>query len=116
MTTLLLNHRRNILWFAAMVHRLSGIGLAAFLPIHFLALGLAVGEGEQLDSFLNWTDAPLVKFAETGLVFLLLVHMLGGMRLLLVENFSWRDGQKMLALAATALSALVAFVFLIRVF
>lgn len=116
MTSLLLNHRRNILWFAALVHRLSGIGLAAFLPLHFLALGLAIGSGEKLEGFLRWTDAPLVKIAETGLVFLLLVHMLGGLRLLFVENFSWRDGQQMIALAATALSAFVAFAFLIRVF
>ncbi|MBM1173581.1 succinate dehydrogenase, cytochrome b556 subunit [Microvirga arabica] len=116
MTALLLNHRRNILWFAAMVHRLSGIGLAAFLPLHFLVLGMAIGNGENLEGFLRWTDAPLVKFAETGLVFLLLVHMLGGLRLLLVENFSWRDGQKLMALAATVMSALVAFAFLIRVF
>ena len=32
-------HRHNALWMAAMVHRISGLALACFLPLHFLALG-----------------------------------------------------------------------------
>ena len=58
-----------------------------------------------------------MKFAEGGLVFLLTVHLLGGLRVLVIENFAWRDGQKQLAtLAAAAVSAIVAFVFLVRLF
>ncbi|HSR81634.1 MAG TPA: hypothetical protein VLL28_12735, partial [Hyphomicrobiaceae bacterium] len=30
-------HRKSGLWIAAMVHRLSGLALACFLPLHFLA-------------------------------------------------------------------------------
>lgn len=115
MTTLRLAHRRNTLWIAALVHRLSGLALAAFLPLHFLALGLAIDDEARLEGFLRWTDSGLVKLAEGGLVFLLLVHMLGGLRVLVIENFDWRGGQKALATAAAALAAVVAFVFLIRV-
>ncbi|HEX2553468.1 MAG TPA: succinate dehydrogenase, cytochrome b subunit [Microvirga sp.] len=115
MTAMLLSYRRNALWIAAIVHRLSGLALAAFLPVHFLALGLATGEGAQFEGFLRWADGPFVKASETALVFLLVVHLLGGLRLLFVENFSWRDRQSHLALLAVALAALVAFVFLIRV-
>jgi succinate dehydrogenase/fumarate reductase cytochrome b subunit len=32
-------HRRDALWIAAMIHRLSGLALACFLPLHFLTLG-----------------------------------------------------------------------------
>ncbi len=71
-------------------------------------LGLAFHGGARLDSFLRWTDQPLVKFAEAGLVFLLTVHLLGGLRVLVIENFHWRDGQKQLATLAAAVSALVA--------
>ena len=35
---------------------------------------------------------------------------------LVIENFDWRDGQKQLATLAAALSAIVAFAFLVRVF
>ena len=99
-----------------MVHRISGLALAIFLPFHFLALGLAIQGEARLDSFLRWSDQPLVKFAEGGLVFLLTVHLLGGLRVLVIENFAWRDGQKQLATLAAAVSAIIAFIFLVRVF
>jgi hypothetical protein len=33
-----------------------------------------------------------------------------------IENFAWRDGQKQLATLAAAIAAVIAFVFLVRVF
>ena len=111
-----IKHRGSALWLAAMMHRLSGLALAIFLPLHFLALGLAIGGEARFDSFMRWSDQPLVKFAETGLVFLLAVHLLGGLRVLVIENFAWRGGQKQLATLAAAISALIAFIFLVRVF
>jgi fumarate reductase subunit D len=109
-----LQQRTQVLWMAALVHRLSGLALAIFLPLHFLALGLAIGGEARLDSFLRWTDAPLVKLSEGALVFLLLVHMLGGLRLLVLENLEWHEGQKQLATLAAAVSVVLAFVFLVR--
>ncbi|MGA8699907.1 MAG: succinate dehydrogenase, cytochrome b subunit [Xanthobacteraceae bacterium] len=111
-----LKHRDSALWIAAMVHRISGLALAIFLPLHFLTLGLAIEGEARLERFLRWSDQPLVKAAEIALVFLFTVHLLGGLRVLVVENFQWRDGQKQLATLAAALSALVAFAFLLRVF
>jgi fumarate reductase subunit D len=107
-------HRRDPLWIAAMVHRISGLALACFLPLHFLALGLAIDGEARLDGFLRWTTSPLVKIAETGLVFLLAVHMLGGIRLLVIENLPWCEGQKQLVTAALAAAALAAIVFIVR--
>ena len=115
MTARRLDHRKNLLWLAAMVHRLSGLALAIFLPLHFLTLGLAINGEARLEGFLRWADQPLVKLSESGLVFLLLVHMLGGLRVLVIENLDWRDGQKQLATVAAGVSAIVAFIFLARV-
>ena len=112
MTARRLNHRQSILWIAALVHRLSGLALAIFLPLHFLALGLAINGEARLEGFLRWSDQPVVKLAESGLVFLVMVHL----RLLVIENFDWRDGQKQLATIAAGISAIVAFVFLARLF
>ncbi len=116
MTARRLNHRKSVLWVAALVHRLSGLALAIFLPLHFLALGLAIRGEAHFESFLRWSDRPLVKLAESGLVFLLMVHMLGGLRLLVIENLDWRDGQKELATVAVGVSAVVAFILLARMF
>src|ERR1700689_2716736 len=112
----LTKHRDDPLWIAAMIHRLSGLALAIFLPLHFLALGLAIDGEAKLENFLRWTDQPLGKFAESGLVFLLTVHLLGGLRVLVIENLDWRDGQRQLATIAAAVSAIIAFIFLVRVF
>jgi fumarate reductase subunit D len=116
MTSRHLSHRRSVLWVAALVHRLSGVALAIFLPLHFLTLGLALHGEARLEGFLRWSDQPIVKLAESGLVFLVLVHMFGGLRLLVIENLDWRDGQKQLATIAAAVSAVIAFIFLACVF
>ena len=107
-------YRRDHLWVAAMIHRVSGLALAAFLPLHFLFLGLAINGEAQLQSAVQWTENPLVKTAEFGLVFLLTVHLLGGLRVLLIENLPWRDGQKNLATAALVLAGAIALLFFAR--
>jgi fumarate reductase subunit D len=109
-------HRTNVLWLAALVHRLSGLALAVFLPFHFLVLGLALNNEAQLDGFLRWTEQPLVKFSEAALVGLLAVHMLGGLRLLAVENIGWFSGQRLWAALAMLAALVVAFAFLVSVF
>ena len=63
--------RSHPAYWAFLVHRLSGLALALFLPVHFWALGQALQGEARLESFLRWTDAPLFKFAEWGLVLLL---------------------------------------------
>jgi fumarate reductase subunit D len=105
-------HRGDLLWLAAMLHRLSGLGLAIFLPLHFLTLGLAIDGAARLEGFVRWSDAPMVKVGEAALMFLLAVHTLGGMRLLAVENLAWHDGQRRIAALAAAVAAGIAVAFL----
>ena len=112
MTVRRLAHRTNALWLAALVHRLSGLALATFLPLHFLTLGLAIEGEAKLEGFLRWSDRPAVKLAEGILVLLLAIHMLGGLRLLVLENFVWFGPQKQIAVLAAVASAILAFVFL----
>jgi len=108
------SYRKDILWYAAMIHRISGILLALFLPLHFLALGLAIEGEAKFDAFLRWTDSPLVKFAETGLIVLLAVHLLGGIRLMLIENLPWDPDQKRMATVAVLIAVVVGALFLLR--
>ena len=49
MTAQRLQHRKSVLWVAALVHRLSGLALAIFLPLHFLTLGLALNGEARLE-------------------------------------------------------------------
>lgn len=77
--------RNHPAWWAFWVHRVSGLALALFLPVHFWVLGSALQGASALDARLALTDLPFVKFAEWGLVALLAAHAAGGLRLLLVE-------------------------------
>ena len=91
----------------ALVHRVSGIALALFLPVHFWALG----KGLELQGFLAWTERPLVKLAEWGIVVLLAAHLGAGLRVLAIEFLDWHEWQKSLAAAAAALALVAGLAF-----
>jgi len=103
--------RNHPSYWAFVVHRISGVALALFLPLHFLVLGSALNGAAELDAFLSWTQQPLVKFAEWGIVLLLAAHLAGGLRLLALEFLPWRDWQKSLAAVAAAASLAVGLAF-----
>lgn len=112
------DHRAHahLSWWAFWLHRCSGLLLALFLPLHFLALGQALTGPASLESFLRFADAPLVKAAEWGLVCLLALHLTGGVRLLLIEfgpasglRKNWIAGGAGLALAVGLAFALALF-------
>jgi len=89
---------------AALVHRASGVLLTLFLPVHFYAIGTTLESAAAFDALLVWTQYPLVKFGEWGIVVLLAAHLGGGLRVLALEFLPWRDWQKSLAAAAAALA------------
>jgi len=106
--------RNHPAYWAFLVHRVSGVMLSLFLPLHFWALGQALHGEAGLESFLRWSDQPLVKFAETALVLLLAAHLTGGLRLLALEFLAWRDWQKSLLAAAAGVALAAGLVFLLN--
>ena len=103
--------RNHPAWWAFVVHRLSGVALALFLPAHFLVMGLALRGETALDGFLRWSEQASVVAAEWVLITLLAAHLAGGLRILALELLPWRNWQKTLAAlaAAFALAAGLAF-------
>ena len=89
------------------VHRVSGIGLAVFLPLHFWTLGNAL----QMENFLAWTEQPLVKLGEWLIVVALAAHLACGLRVLALEFLPWRDWHKSLAALAAAVTLGVGLAF-----
>ncbi|PUB09795.1 succinate dehydrogenase, cytochrome b556 subunit [Yoonia sediminilitoris] len=106
--------RAHPLWLAYIMHRLSGLALAIFLPLHFWVLAMAMTDPVRLDGFLHLTEEGVVKLAEFGLVFLLAIHMFGGLRLMAMEWLPWSTSQKTLAAGATAVSFCIAVLFFMR--
>jgi len=107
--------RNHPAYWAFLTHRVSGVLLSLFLPLHFWALGRALQGEAGLDAFLRWSEQPLVKFAETVLVLLLAAHLTGGLRLLALEFLAWRDWQKGLLAAAAGLTLVAGLLFLLNV-
>jgi fumarate reductase subunit D len=105
------SHRNHAAWWAFLVHRLSGIALALFLPAHFLALGTAIRGEAALDEFLRWSAQPPVVAGEWILIVLLAAHLAGGLRLIALEFLPWRDWQKTLAALAAAFAFVAGLVF-----
>ena len=93
--------RQHPSYWAFLVHRVSGIALALFLPLHFWTLSDAV------QGSLEWTDQPLVKLGEWLIVVALDAHLGGGLRVLALEFLPWREWQKALAAGAAALALAV---------
>jgi fumarate reductase subunit D len=96
--------RKESSYWAAIVHRLSGIALALFLPLHFWTLARAL----ELDAFLAWTQQPAVKLAEWAIVVALAAHLGGGLRILALEFLPWQEWHKGLAASAAGFTVVVA--------
>jgi len=104
-------HRAHTGWWAFIVHRVSGVALALFLPAHFLALGTALRGSAALDDFLLWSDQPLVVLGEWVLIMLLAAHLAGGLRILALEFLPWRNWQKTLATLGAGFAVAAGLVF-----
>ena len=108
-------NRNHPAWWAFIVHRVSGLLLAAFIPLHFWALGQALSGEAALGGFIDWTANPAVKVAEFGLVIALAAHLAGGLRLLMLEFLPWRDWQKSLFAVSVAASIGTGLLFALNV-
>jgi fumarate reductase subunit D len=107
-------HRNHPTYWAFVLHRISGLALALFLPAHLYVLSMSIEGAAKLDGFLQWAEQPLVKAGEVGLVVLLAAHLAGGLRILAVEFLPWRDWQKTLVAVVAAFALGVGVLFLLR--
>jgi fumarate reductase subunit D len=100
---------------AALLHRLSGLALAVFLPIHFLALATALRGADALDTFLAATHNPVIKSAEFVLVLALATHMTLGLRVLAIEFLPWRERTAGVVSVCLGAALAVGLIFLLNV-
>ena len=105
---------RHPSYWAFVVHRVSGILMTVFLPLHFYALALAIESEAALDEMLRWSDHPLVRASEFVLVVLLAAHLSGGLRLLALEFLPWNDRQNTILAAAGGVALCVGVLFLLN--
>jgi fumarate reductase subunit D len=102
-------------YLAALLHRLAGIALAIFLPIHFLALASAINGADALDDFLNITQTPVLKIAEAVIVVALALHMALGLRVLAIEFLPIRERTSVTVSVCLVAAFAVGLMFLLNV-
>ena len=100
---------------AALLHRLAGLALAIFLPLHFLALATALKGAQGLETFLAATNNPAVKISEFAIVTALALHMTLGLRLLAIEFLDVRERTAVAVSACIGAAAAVGLLFLLNV-
>ena len=95
---------------AFMVHRISGLGLAAYLLLHLALLNQLRQGPAGWDAFVQTMRSPWVTFLDGVLLLGILIHGLNGLRLALLGAGMLVRHQKLLfwmsMAAAVALSAI----------
>jgi len=74
-------HTGSLAW---IIHRLTGLCLTLYLFIHLYVLS-SLGEPEKFQRIMGLMKNPLVKAAEAGLLALVALHALNGVRLTLID-------------------------------
>ncbi len=97
-----------------MIHRISGLSLAIFLPIHLLVLAQLLHAPGHVELFLSWTQTPVAKILETGLVALAAVHLAGGVRIVVYEWMTTELRHGLWLAAGVGFAFLFAVLFLIN--
>ena len=70
---------------AFLFHRISGIGVWAFVVLHVLDIYLAGGDPHAYDELLAFYASPVGRGLEDALGAALLYHALNGMRILIID-------------------------------
>ena len=105
-------------YWAFLGHRLSGIVLALFLPVHFLVLAVALKAWGPTERAFAFSALPVAKFAELGPLVLLTIHLVFGVTAADALSFPLKRRGDDLRLgwiaAGTLVAVVVAGVFLVR--
>jgi len=101
-----LRYKKRVGMWAWMLHRLTGLGLVAYLILHVWGLK-AITNAEAYNALIASYHGPLFKFAEFGLLIAVVYHALNGVRIVLIDFMGWSPNQKKLFWTLGAVAALL---------
>jgi len=104
------SHRIHPSQWAFRLHRLSGLGLACYLPAHFYLLADQIGRGAQ-DLATPWFSSQLSQLSHAALAGLLGAHLVGGIRVLVIQHLRLSRGQGLWLAATVSAAFAVALMF-----
>jgi succinate dehydrogenase / fumarate reductase, cytochrome b subunit len=89
------------------IHRITGLGIVAYLYLHLAVLSMLLGGEDSWNGFLELATTPLFLGLDVILVFGLLVHGLNGTRLALVGSGFVPNHQKAMFWSLMAFGAIL---------
>lgn len=94
--------------FAWIMHRLTGVGLVAYLIIHVWGLK-SLSDPAAFNALIAKYHAPIYKIGEFALLVAVVYHAINGLRIVLIDFLGWSPQQKRLfwTLGAVALVLIV---------
>lgn len=96
-----------------LLHRLSGLALILFIPFHLLLAGRALAETTSIP-VTDWRANPSFGFSVAMLLGLLAMHIVGGIRVIVIEWLGKSGGQwrwlQLMLVAPLLVAALVGWV------
>ena len=101
-----LRYKKRVGMWAWMLHRLTGLGLVAYLILHVWGLK-AITNAEAYNALIASYHGPLFKAAEFGLLIAVVYHALNGVRIVLIDFMGWSPNQKKLFWTLGAVAALL---------
>jgi succinate dehydrogenase / fumarate reductase cytochrome b subunit len=108
--------RRDIGSWAFALHRITAIGLTAYLILHLAVLGLLARGPGAYDQFLELTENPFIKLGEWLVVAAVILHGLNGIRIILTSFGIAITRQKQLFYGFMVIALLVILFFTARMY
>jgi len=93
----------NVGTFSWILHRVTGVILVLYLFPHFWSIASSRWGAEAFTHKMQSYETPVFKFLEMGLVLLVAVHMLNGLRITIADFFFLTKSQKALFWVAVIL-------------
>ena len=84
--TLYRGHEGMWMW---VVHRTTGVAIFFFLLIHILDTSLVRISPEDYNDVIGSYHTPIYGIVEAGLVAAIVLHAFNGIRIILVDRFTW---------------------------
>lgn len=100
---------RGLGMWAFWLHRLTGLAIAGYLLMHILVISTVVGGAGNFNAAMKILKAPIFILLEMGLLAIILIHGLNGLRIILFDLGYGVKHQKQIFIALM-LFAIIPFV------
>lgn len=98
---------RGLGMWAYWLHRLTGLALVGYLLLHIFVISSARGGAGSFDPLLKTLQSPLFVALDVGLLALVLIHGLNGIRIVLFDLGIGIQSQKQIFIGLMAIGAVI---------